>query len=306
LLTSVRASEAVKQEWLHEQIASSTELVVAKQADATMINPDAATMIAFLHRQRNHLHERQTLKKAARGAGERVMRITQRPQVDSSDEEVTLPASNREPVQDRQEIALDPARFATAIRAVWARPKLSKQKGNDNYTFMRVCELCNRFDPGNNCEGGAQCKLANNKEFTPLGRVDMRASRDITGSGVGGDYFCFRCGTKGHFERDCPQQTTAEKHARGIDPLAQLAITERNRRRPPSTPARSVPQMRRPEKGPRANDFGERHRMERRTHASLSPPRSPRDPPDYENGKWRELDLSPKNGSNGKARGTRW
>ncbi len=80
MLTAVRASEAIKQEWLHDQIASSTELVVAKQADATMINPDAATMIAFLHRQRNHLHERQTLKKAARGAGERVMHITQRPQ----------------------------------------------------------------------------------------------------------------------------------------------------------------------------------------------------------------------------------
>ncbi len=77
MLTAVRASEAIKQEWLHDQ---GTELVVAKQAYAKMINPDAATMIAFLHRQRNHLHERHTLKKAARGAGERVMHITQRPQ----------------------------------------------------------------------------------------------------------------------------------------------------------------------------------------------------------------------------------
>jgi hypothetical protein len=71
MLTAVRASEAVKQEWLHDQIASSTELVVAKQADATMINPDAATMIAFLHRQRNRLHERRLSRRqrAARANG---------------------------------------------------------------------------------------------------------------------------------------------------------------------------------------------------------------------------------------------
>jgi hypothetical protein len=116
MLTAVRASEAIKHEWLHDQIASSTELEGAKHADATMINPDAATIIAFLHRQRNHLHERQTLQKAARGTGERVMRITQRPQLDTSDEEVTRPASTSKPLQARQETALDPARFATAIR----------------------------------------------------------------------------------------------------------------------------------------------------------------------------------------------
>jgi hypothetical protein len=306
-LTAVRASEATKEEWLHEQIASSAELVVAKQADATMINPDAATMIAFLHRQRNHLHERQTLKKAARGAGERIMRITQRPQVDTSEEEVMLPASNKKPLQARQETALDPARFATAIRAVWARPKLSRNQGNSNYTFLRVCALCNKFDRGNNCEGGPQCKLANNKEFTPLGRVDMRASRDVTGSGVGADYFCFRCGTKGHFARDCPQQTTGEREARGIDPLAQLAIADRDRRRQNSTPTRSVPQMRKTKREPQTNNLVDHHRMDRRAHASLSPPRSSRDhPPDYENEKWRELDRSPKNGSNGRARVSRW
>ncbi len=67
-LTAVRASEAVKQEWLHDQIASSTELVVAKQGDSTMINSDAATMIAFL-RQRNHLHERQTLRRVVQANG---------------------------------------------------------------------------------------------------------------------------------------------------------------------------------------------------------------------------------------------
>ncbi len=61
------------------------------------------------------------------------MRITQQPQLDSSDEEVTLPASNKKPVQAKQEAVVDPARFAIAIRAVWARPSLSKQPGNNTF-----------------------------------------------------------------------------------------------------------------------------------------------------------------------------
>ena len=141
------------------------------------------------------------------------MRVTQRPQLDTSDEEVTHPASTSKPRQGRQEPALDPARFAPAIRAVWARPTVSKMPGNNAYTFLRVCAICNKFDPTNTCEGGVQCNMADNIEFTPLGRADMRASRDVTGSGVGKDIFCFRCGVRGHFARDCPQQTTAERES---------------------------------------------------------------------------------------------
>jgi hypothetical protein len=308
LLTSVRASEAVKQEWLHEQIASSTELVVAKQADATMVNPDAATMIAFLHRQRNHLHERQTLKKAARGAaGERVMRVVQRPQPDTSDEEITRPAAIGKPTQAKQEAALSPARFAAAIRAVWARPQLSKLAGNDNYKFVRVCAVCNKFDPTNVCEGGIECKMADNAEFTPLGRKDMRASRDVTGSGVGKDIFCFRCGIRGHFARECHMQTAEEKQARPGDPLVQLALADRDRKVvAPSTPGRSVPQMRKAGRELQSSKFVDRNRLVRARPRSRSPPRSPADRPmDFENGRWRELDLSPKNGSHGRARVSR-
>jgi hypothetical protein len=307
MLTAVRASEAVKQEWLHEQIASSTELVVAKQADATMVNPDAAAMIAFLHRQRNHLHERQTLKKAARGAaGERVMRVVQRPQPDTSDEEVTRPAVTGKPKQTRQETALDPARFAAPICAVWARPQVSKMPGNDTYKFVRVCAVCNKFDAGNTCEGGLECRMANNAEFTPLGRKDMRASRDVTGSGVGREVFCFRCGAKGHFARECILQTAEEREARPIDPLVQLALADRDRRLAVAPPGgRSVPQMRKANK-PQTNNFVDRNRMDRHAPASRSPPRqSGGRRTEFENGKWRELDLSPKNGSHGRARASR-
>jgi hypothetical protein len=41
-LISVKPTEALTQEWLHEPIASSPQLVAAKQADPTMDNPDSA------------------------------------------------------------------------------------------------------------------------------------------------------------------------------------------------------------------------------------------------------------------------
>jgi hypothetical protein len=126
MLTSIRASEGVKQEWLHEQIASSTELVVAKQADATMINPGSATMLAFLHRQRNHLQERQTLKKAARVTGERVMRITQRPREYSSSEEEARPTAKTKAAPPAK--AANQPRFAAAVLAVWGTNCRQQQK----------------------------------------------------------------------------------------------------------------------------------------------------------------------------------
>ncbi len=43
-----------------------------------MDNPDSAKMLAFLHRQRNHLQERQPLKAVSRQGGERIMRISDR------------------------------------------------------------------------------------------------------------------------------------------------------------------------------------------------------------------------------------
>ena len=119
---------------------------------------------------------------------------------------------------------------------------------------MRVCAIGNRFDARNTCEGGILCKLANNTEFTPLGRVDMFASRDVTGSGVGNNIFCFRCGVKGHFARDCPLQTTAEREARATDPLVQLAIADRDQKPTPSTTTRSVPQMQKAKRGPQTNN----------------------------------------------------
>jgi hypothetical protein len=136
MLTSVRANEPVKQEWLHDQIASSTELVVAKQADATVINPDSATMLWFLHRQRNHLQERQTLKKAARVTGDRVMRITQRPREDSSSDDEAQPTAKTKAAPP------DPRRFVAAVLAVWGRPKVSHVPTNNRYKYERVCNVC--------------------------------------------------------------------------------------------------------------------------------------------------------------------
>ena len=233
------------------------------------------------------------------------MRVTQRPQLDTSDEEVTRPAPTSKSLQTKREPALDPHRFATAVRAVWARPRLSRIAGNNAYTFRRVCAICNRFDPENTCEGSVLCQLANNAENTPLGRADMRLSRDVTGTGVGTNIYCFRCGVRGHFARDCPQQTTAEREARGSDPLVQLAIADRDRKPPPSTEPRSVPQMQKAKRAPQTDNFVQRNRMHRRAPASQSPPRSSQSP-DFKNGRWRDLDLSPKNGSSGRARDSRW
>ena len=232
------------------------------------------------------------------------MRVTQRPQGDTSDEEVTRPVPTSKSLRTKQDPALDEQRFATAVRAVWARPSISKVAGNNAYTYRRVCAICNRFDPGNTCEGSILCQLANNAVSTPLGRVDMRLSRDVTGTGVGTNIYCFRCGVKGHFARDCPQQTTAEREARGSDPLVQLAIADRDRKPLASSPTRSVPQMQKAKRAPQTNNFVQRNRMERRGR-SRSPPRSSRGP-EFENGRWRDLDLTPKNGSSGRARDSRW
>jgi hypothetical protein len=84
------------------------------------------------------------------------------------------------------------------------------------------------------------CNMADCKDL-PLGRLDMRLSNDATGSGIGKDYFCFRCGIKGHFARGRPEQTEVERQARGVDPLAQLALTARGSSASPV--ARSVPQF---------------------------------------------------------------
>jgi hypothetical protein len=142
MLTAVRASEALKQEWLHEQIASSTELVVAKQADATMINPDAAAMLAFLHRQRNHLHERQTLKKAARGTGERVMRITQRPRSDD-DEQPTAATAVRMLLVEDTEDGINPSKRT-----------LATMRTSGQAACPELWRTCRRRDCGKDFQGG--------------------------------------------------------------------------------------------------------------------------------------------------------
>ncbi len=49
----------------------------------------------------------------------------------------------------------------------------------------------------------------------------MRWTNDAKGSGVGRDWFCFKCGAQGHFARDCPALTKQEKDARPRDELGQ-------------------------------------------------------------------------------------
>ncbi len=61
----MKPSEALLQEWFHDQIASCALLVAAKQSDPTMDNPDSARMVECLHRQRDNLVERQKNKTAA-------------------------------------------------------------------------------------------------------------------------------------------------------------------------------------------------------------------------------------------------
>ncbi len=77
-----------------------------------------------------------------------------------------------------------------------------------------------------------------------------------------------------------------------MDPFAQLALAARRQ----MLQGASSPVT----KGPQYGSFVDRNRMDRRQLEQRSP--EGKRAPDYQNGKWRNLDLTPKNASNGKAR----
>jgi hypothetical protein len=125
--------------------------------------------------------------------------------------------------------------------------------------------------------------------------MDMRLSKDVTGSGIGSELFCFKCGARGHFAHDCRDQTKLEKETRSADPLAQLALAARRQK----LPAASSPVL----KSPQQDSFVDRNRTDGR-QCEQRPPDG-KQLKNHENGRWRKLDLRPKNGFNGKTRGSR-
>jgi hypothetical protein len=99
--------------------------VAAKQSDVTMDNPDSAKLLEFLHRQRDHLYERQTLKTAARQQGDRVLQIKDRPRPrsDSSSDDATAA----------------PAAPTAHVLAFYGQPQLSKVDSKNTCKYVQVC-----------------------------------------------------------------------------------------------------------------------------------------------------------------------
>ena len=80
--------------------------------------------------------------------------------------------------------------------------------------------MCGKPDAAGNCEGSPHC----------LERRDMRGSQDAVGTGVGKDWGCFKCKEKGHFARDCPTMSAADKLTRETDPMYLQALAARTKR----------------------------------------------------------------------------
>ena len=135
-LISVKPTEALTQEWLHEQIASSPQLVAAKQADPTMDNPDSARMLEFLRRQHANMAERYKNKMATRAQqADHVLQIkarpAQRPRSDSSsaDDSLAAPPAKRAPQPPPCPRRAANARPWWFARVPWTRPGLRARAG---------------------------------------------------------------------------------------------------------------------------------------------------------------------------------
>jgi hypothetical protein len=342
-LLSVRPTDATLSEWLHHEITSVPALVKAKQLDSTMDNATCERMLAFLLRQRDNQRELQTTKDA-RGRPERIMMLQDQPlamEGSSSDDEMSLrgdPQARNKQVQQRpwQKEKVSTVTSPTAhVRAIFGRPQLSKFATNNSYRWTRVCNICDKPDPQGNCEGSPTCLMPNNKVYSNLGRQDMRESSDAVGTGVGKDWGCFKCKEKGHFARDCPTMSAAERLARETDPMFLQALAARRRRlqdraaqpapgsgrgrtrdRDPdrprprersrdgdrdssrriSDPPRDTDNTRRDR-----NDRGDRRRDGDRDHRGRQRGGHEITADSRENGSWRK-DAAPKNGTDGQAR----
>jgi hypothetical protein len=230
-LLSVRPTDAMLSEWLHQEITSVPSLVTVRQNDETMDNPTYERMLAFLMRQRDNQRERHTNKSSVRT--DRVMMLKDRPfslGSSSSDEEpqARLTPAKTRPVRPKEHVAQ--TADAAHVRAIYGRPVLSRVASNNNYRWTRVCNVCGKADMAGNCEGSPHCLMPNNNTYSKLERRDMRDSMDAVGTGVGKDWGCFKCKEKGHFARDCPTMSAAEKVARESDPMYLRALALRTKR----------------------------------------------------------------------------
>ena len=221
------------------------------------------------------------------------------------------------------------------VRAIYGRPVLSKFATNNSYRWTRVCNVCGKPDAAGNCEGSPQCLMPNNTTYSQLERRDMRGSQDAVGTGVGKDWGCFKCKEKGHFARDCPTMSAAEKLTRETDPMYLQALAartkklqeqaaqptqgggrgrwmERGRDWPKEADRQPDPDVSRrdsgPPRDPQPNRYNTRREWDRGDRRSDGDRDHRVQKGGYnisadsrENGKWRR-DAAPKNGTDGQAR----